>query len=144
MARKRIITPERKSLSEISFLSTTSLEQRICRKHWRICSEIRYKICWKQSWMNISDMKSTNQLKKRNQITVTGNIKNIKVKCRASRNRYPAGPECRIRAENCSQYKRDISEIENKIIAMYARGCLPEKSTSRYRKSTDLKYLPRW
>jgi len=27
-----------------------------------------------------------------------------------------------IRAENCSRYKRDISEIENKIIAMYARG----------------------
>jgi len=42
------------------------------------------------------------------------------------------------------KYKRDISEIENKIIAMYARGCLPEKSTSRYRKSMGSKYLLKW
>jgi len=72
--------------------------------------------------MNISDMKSTNQLKKRNQITVTVHIKNIKVKCRASGNRYPRDRNAEFEPKIVPRYKRDISEIENKIIAMYARG----------------------
>jgi len=103
MARKRIITPEKKELirnliSEYNITSAKDLQEAL-----KDLLGDTIQICWKQSWMNISDMKSTNQLKKRNQITVTGTHQNIKVKCRASGNRYPAGPECRIRAENCSQ-----------------------------------------
>jgi len=51
-----------------------------------------------------------------------GTHQNIKVKCRASRNRYPADRNAEFEPKIVPKYKRDISEIENKIIAMYARG----------------------
>jgi len=104
MARKRIITPERKSLSEISFLSTTLLQQRICRKHEG--SARRYDTNMLEAELDEHlDMKSTNQLKKRNQITVTVHIKNIKVKCRQV--------EIDIRGRN--------AEFEPKIVPRYKR-----------------------
>jgi len=66
--------------------------------------------------MNISDMKSTNQLKKRNQITVTGthqktlksSVGQVEIDIRGTgmQNSEP---------KIVPRYKRDISEIENKI-----------------------------
>jgi len=98
MARKRIITPEKKELirnliSEYNITSAKDLQEAL-------------KDLLGDTIQNMleaeSDMKSTNQLKKRNQIKID----------------IPRDRNAEFEPKIVPRYKRD----KNKIIAMYARG----------------------
>jgi len=145
MARKRIITPEKKELirnliSEYNITSAKDLQEALKDLLGdTIQNMLEAEL---DEHLGYEKYESTEEAKSNYRNGYTS--KTLKSSVGQVEIDIPRDRNAEFEPKIVPKYKRDISEIENKIIAMYARGCLPEKSTSRYRKSMGSKYLLKW